>query len=60
MKANSLLLKISGLYLKGISQANNAIANRATRYQQAIAFMRQPPEGVQITKSTRRDFSNNG
>lgn len=48
MKANSLLLKISGLYLKEYPKLIKAIANRATRYQQAIAFMRQPPEGVQI------------
>ena len=48
MKANSLLLKMNRLYLKEYPNIIKAMANRATRYQQAIAFMRQPPEGVQI------------
>lgn len=48
MKANSLLLKMSRLYIKEYPNLIKAIANRAIRYQQAIAFMRQPPEGVRV------------
>ena len=48
MKANSLLLKMSRLYLKEYPNLIKAISNRANRYHKAIAFMRQPPEGVRV------------
>ncbi|MGE5605628.1 MAG: patatin-like phospholipase family protein [Bacteroidota bacterium] len=48
MKANSQLLLMSKLYLKEYPNLIKAIRNRPDKYHQAVAFMRHPPEGVQI------------
>ena len=48
MKANSQLLLMSKIYLRRYPRLVKAVANRANRYQQSIAFMRHPPEGVRI------------
>ncbi len=47
MKNNSHQL-LSKLYLKKYPNLVKALANRAEKYQQAIAFMRNPPQGVRI------------
>lgn len=50
MKANWQLLLMSKLYLKEYPNLLKTIRNRSDKYHQAIAFMRHPPAGVQITE----------
>ncbi len=47
MKTNSPNL-MSKLYLRKYPNLVKAMTNRANKYHQAIAFMRNPPEGVRI------------